>query len=539
LDEGVEAPPNQAVDGVDLVDLKAKLSDPLWRISNLYWITDKSGAVVKFVPNPQQQRFLDHLHPRNLVLKARQQGYSTLIQIAMLDAALFVANTEAGVVAQDDETAKQIFRTKIKFAYDRLPRLIRQMVRSKADSVSQLILSNGSSIRVATSLRGGTLQFLHVSEFGKICARTPERAKEVLSGSIQAVPKGALVVIESTAEGREGAFYDMCQRSKALQEQGRPPSPLEYRFHFSPWWESPDYTLAPGTIQISAAMQTYFAESQVKIGRPITMAQRTWYVAKMDNDFAGNHELMKREYPRDPDEAFEVSTEGKYYTAEMAWLRQHGRITSVPHSASYRVNTFWDIGSTDGAAVWLHQRVGIQDRFIGFIEGWGETYDWFAERLQALRYAWGRHYLPHDAEHRRQGEYANATPREMLERLLPGEFETVPRVQALQHGIQQARRAFRTSWFDATECALGIAHLGLYGKTWSPSAGAWIDTPKKDGHTEAADAYRQFAQSHALDPDATDDVVAQEREAARDPLTRDLDDYGAARSRRRGSWRTA
>ena len=28
-----------------------------------------------------------------------------------------------------------------------------------------------------------------------------------------------------------------------------------------------------------------------------------------------------------------------------------------------------DIGNSDGTAVWLHQHVGMTDRFIGFIEG--------------------------------------------------------------------------------------------------------------------------------------------------------------------------
>lgn len=538
LEEAQERPQDPAVDGLTLEELRPLLADPEWRLTHLYWITDKDSRVVKFSPNRQQRRLYRRIHTRNIVLKARQQGFSTFIQILMLDVALFVPNSECGIVAQDDETAKQIFRTKIKFAFDRLPALVApQMVRSTTDSVTQLILSNGSSIRVATSLRGGTLQMLHVSEFGKICARFPERAKEVLSGSIQSVPKNALVFIESTAEGAAGAFFDMCQRSMGLREQGRAPSPLEYAFHFSPWWGSPEYSLAPGTVPISPALHTYFAASEAKLRINLSMAQRTWYAAKLDNDFAGNHEVMKREYPRDPDEAFEVSTEGKYFTAEMAWLRQHNRITTVPHTMGLPVNTFWDIGSTDGTAIWLHQRVGLRDHFIGFLEGWDEPYDAYVERLQALRYAWGTHHLPHDAGHQRQGLHANVSPADMLAPLLRGRIEVVPRVLELQHGLQQCRRAFRTSWFDETECAAGIRHLALYGKTWSPKAGNWIDTPLKDGHTEAPDAYRQFAQGYSADPDLPEEVQQERREAQEDEL------YGRpgrdrARQARR-NWRTS
>ena len=50
---------------------------------------DKNGKVIPFIPNPYQQHLVDNLHYKNLILKARQLGFSTLIQILMLDQALF------------------------------------------------------------------------------------------------------------------------------------------------------------------------------------------------------------------------------------------------------------------------------------------------------------------------------------------------------------------------------------------------------------------------------------------------------------------
>ena len=41
---------------------------------------------------------------------------------------------------------------------------------------------NGSSIIVGVSLRSGTLNFIHISEYGKICAQSLEKAKEVTIG---------------------------------------------------------------------------------------------------------------------------------------------------------------------------------------------------------------------------------------------------------------------------------------------------------------------------------------------------------------------
>ena len=83
------------------------------------------------------------------------------------------------------------------------------------DSVDPLTFGNNSSVRVSTSMRSGTLQYLHVSEFGKICAQAPEKAREIVTGALNTVEAGQFVVIESTAEGQEGAFYEMAQHARA------------------------------------------------------------------------------------------------------------------------------------------------------------------------------------------------------------------------------------------------------------------------------------------------------------------------------------
>ena len=79
------------------------------------------------------------------------------------------------------------------------------------------MLSNNSSIRVGTSLRSGTLQYLHISEYGKLCAQFPEKAREVRTGALNTVQAGQVVFIESTAEGQEGHFFDLCE---ARESQG-------------------------------------------------------------------------------------------------------------------------------------------------------------------------------------------------------------------------------------------------------------------------------------------------------------------------------
>ena len=488
-------------------NLKLMLGDPWWRLTSgkLYKIMIKgdsgeSDLSVPFIPNETQLELLRNIHTRNIILKARQLGFTTLIAIYFLDCVLFRADVRAAVVAQSEDIAKTIFRDKVQFAYNNLPPSLKQAMPLERDSQSELLFAhNNSSIRVATSARSGTLQYLHVSEFGKICAKFPDRAQEVITGSIPAVTGNGVVFIESTAEGQEGAFYDMCQKAIQKAEQHSPLSVKDYKFHFYPWWSEPRYQLAPDNVVIAPKDHEYFDKVEQDTGCELTLSQRAWWCSTRDSDFSGQAEMMWQEYPSTAKEAFQQSTEGCYYTTQMTIARKQGRITNVPHRPGRAVNTFWDIGSSDGTAIWFHQRVGMDDLFIRYLEGWGEPYSYFVSEMQKMGYVWGAHYLPHDAGHVRQGQLANASPKRMLENLGLKNIILVPVVDDINHGIQLTRDAFATCWFDEVNCKDGIQHLDQYRKQWNRSTERYMDIPRHDIHSEGADAFRQFAQGYKGD----------------------------------------
>ena len=186
--------------------LKGQLSDPRWRLNNLYFITDKSGNRIQFQMNWAQENLMNDLHFCNVILKARQLGFTTFIQIFMLDQCIFNSNIRAGTIAHRLDDARLIFRDKVKYPYDNLPEALRNARPLLSDSAEELVLANNSSIRVGTSLRSGTLQYLHISEYGKLCAQFADKAREVRTGALNTLQAGQVVFIESTAEGREGHF---------------------------------------------------------------------------------------------------------------------------------------------------------------------------------------------------------------------------------------------------------------------------------------------------------------------------------------------
>src|SRR3546814_20426280 len=72
------------------------------------------STVVPFKPNRAQRQLIARLWHRNIILKARQLGFTTLVCIIWLDHALFNADQRCGIVAQDREAAEVIFRDKVK-----------------------------------------------------------------------------------------------------------------------------------------------------------------------------------------------------------------------------------------------------------------------------------------------------------------------------------------------------------------------------------------------------------------------------------------
>ncbi len=255
----------------------------------------------------------------------------------------------------------------------------------------------------------------------------------------------------------------------------------------------------PGAVVISKTDNAYFYRLEAEIGREITPAQRAWYIGKRDADFSGDRELMMREYPATPEEAFAQSVEGVYLAEQLALARRENRITTVPHDPSLPVNTFWDLhhGGNDAVSIWFHQRVGLRDHFIRFIEGSGESYSFYVKQMQALGYVWGKHFLPHDADRRFPGAETNPTIKDMLESLGLRNFEIVQRIVDLTAGINKLRDDFGSYWFDEENCAEGLRHLGLYRKQWNDTLGCWRETPREDGHQHAADALRQKAQGYS------------------------------------------
>jgi hypothetical protein len=285
------------------LELKANMKDQHWRLNNLYWIINEQGQRVKFTMNRVQTVLFWGMWFLNIILKSRQHGITTFICLFFLDTCLFNSNIHAGIIAHNREDAEAFFKDKVQYAFNNLPASLRVATPAETESSRELMFPNNSVIRVGTSLRSSTNQLLHISEFGKLCAKFPEKAREVVTGALNTVHQGQMIIIESTAEGKSGYFYEYCKKAMELAERKADLSPLDFKFFFFGWQDDPKNAVQQGheAVAITQDMQVYFSELE-KHGVKLTPQQKAWYILKA----AQQGDDMKREHPSTPDEAFEA-----------------------------------------------------------------------------------------------------------------------------------------------------------------------------------------------------------------------------------------
>jgi hypothetical protein len=486
--------------------LVGQFADWKWRLSNLYWITNERGVKVQFRPNPEQLDLMERLWWWNLILKARQIGFTTLIDLMALDHSFFIDDFKSAIIAHGDKEVQEIFESKVRYPWQHLPEQLRDewnpIITKNKGSI--LEFKRGGKVYVGTSTRSGTLQLLHVSEFGKICARYPDRADEIISGSFPSVHEGGMVFVESTAEGTGGRFYKMVDECMKADAEKRKRTIRDFKMHFYPWWAKESYRMDSDGVDTPPDLVKYFADLQKKHGIRLDPEQKAWYVVTKRQ----LKSLMKREHPSHPAEAFEGAMEEKYFSMEMLKLRKDGRLREFPIMASRHVNLSLDLGR-DMNAIWFHQYAGLEHRFIDYFEESGRTLDWMVKAIKAdedrMNYLIGNIYLPHDGADK--SVMTDNTPRQKMAKLfgIPlDRVRIVPRTPTIGEAINATRNYLAECVFHKTQCEAGVDHLDNYSKDWDKRLGNWKDVPRHDKHSHGASALQQIARFWRRDHEVGD-----------------------------------
>lgn len=219
------------------------LLDPVWYTETFLWIRTKEKKVIPFIPNDIQRDFWSQIKDkwtleqglrgaRELILKARQHGFTTWILALFYHDTITNEGTNTRIVPHEKEAAEEMLAT-IKLFWRNTPPEFRpevfynskyQMTFPKLNS--QITIGSGTG----GEGRSFTIHNLLVSELAFW-----KRPEDDLAPLLEAVPTNGNVVIESTP----GALGDEYYKRVEAARKGQSP----YRLHVYPWWVNPKYRL--------------------------------------------------------------------------------------------------------------------------------------------------------------------------------------------------------------------------------------------------------------------------------------------------------
>ena len=325
----------------ELTENPSLIKNQKWRFKNLYWIISKDGDKQVFKMNRAQKHFYDnylnipHPYHRHVILKSRQLGFTTFIDLFILDAILFSPNKEGIVIAHKVQDATEIFDKKIEFALRNMADDVKGAffkINHRSARKVQIVIDYGpdegstSSLAVAVSGRSGTYHYVHISEFAKMCVAFPKRAEEVERGTFPTVPFDGFIFIESTAEGMAGRFYEIFQQNWLTRDKITPQiSQVNFLPHFYNWqYDDMEMKKIYEDIPVKDMDECEIDWASYQTEHKLTDKEITYYYMKW-LQFGGKNSVdamksLMQEYPTTEEEAF-LSTGQTYFpTAKVAKL---------------------------------------------------------------------------------------------------------------------------------------------------------------------------------------------------------------------------
>jgi hypothetical protein len=253
-------------------------------------VRTRTGAFAPLQPNRAQKEFERRRGRANVVLKARQMGISTWVAGRFFLKTVTQPGTLSVQVAHTQEAAEEIFRVVRRF-HSELPEELREGVlrTSRANARSLVFPELDSEYRVETAGdpnagRGLTVQNLHCSEV----ARWPGDARATLAGLLATMPaERGEVVLESTAQGAHGCFYEEWMGAEANG----------WVRHFFPWWWEATYRLDRGEAAESE-------EERALVAKHGLTREQIAFRRRLQRQFGV---LARQEYPESADDCFLAS----------------------------------------------------------------------------------------------------------------------------------------------------------------------------------------------------------------------------------------
>jgi hypothetical protein len=330
-----------------------------------------------------------------------------------------------------------------------------------------------------------------VSEFGKTCARNPQKAEEVITGTLQAVPKNGTVIIESTGEGSSGFFAEMILESERRGNDNL--TDLDYKLFFYNWLNEPSYQLYE-KVTYDVNLTDYFDKLEKQLQIKITQPQRNWYA--IQQRLLGDK--LKQEFPSTISESFLSSSDAFYFAEAISTAYTSDRClhTSL-YDALLPVYVAMDIGLNDLTVMIFFQIAHGEIRIIDYYEDKNKDVPFYANfLLKDKPFNYHTIFFPHDAVKRYNGDIQLTYERD-FRRLFSGTNTNFHVLKSMdkQLSISHAKIMISRCVFNVNRVKPLLDQLAKYRKKWSEQLGRYLEEPLHDISSNYADSFRYLSQA--------------------------------------------
>lgn len=206
-------------------------NDPVLFASKFLKILDKQKALIPLRWNKAQAHFHANRSGRDLILKARQLGFSTYVQGEMFRRTVTGTRTTISLAHDSDTTNKLRVMADRFWEHCKFNDIQPARKYANASLTTYPEFDSHATISTAGNVdtgRGDTYTDMHGSEvaFWK-------DAERIVAGAMQGGSPD--VILESTPNGAQGYFYELCM--EALSGNSI------WKMHFYPWWWDAAYRI--------------------------------------------------------------------------------------------------------------------------------------------------------------------------------------------------------------------------------------------------------------------------------------------------------
>lgn len=223
------------------------IRNPKEYIQDKLYIRTKEKTVIPLRFNVIQEWYWSDKTKKDIILKPRQMGFSTLTLARFFECVINEENVTAVIIAHDTDSTQKLFKT-VQLMYERLPEAKKEQLNNGKNKPKYgnrkefYFAGNNSTIYVGTAGadkfgRGQTINYVLCSEVAFW-----DNPEDVMMGLLEAVPADGEIVIESTANGIGNYYHTTYVEAKKSKNN--------WKSHFYAWFEHPEYQkpLNPGEV---------------------------------------------------------------------------------------------------------------------------------------------------------------------------------------------------------------------------------------------------------------------------------------------------